>query len=37
MVPNAGCARNPDPPSASINTNVIAKLVANWIACEKFR
>jgi len=35
--PNAGCARNPGSPSASIKTKVIAKLVANLIASQKFR
>jgi hypothetical protein len=34
---NAGCARNPGSPSASIKTKVIAKLLANLIASQKFR
>jgi len=37
IVTNAGCARNPGSPSASIKTKVIAKLVANLIASQKFR
>ena len=37
IVTNAGCARNPGSPSASIKTKVIAKLVANLIVSQKFR